>query len=130
MNVSGCPVAFAPCRRCHGQRPEQWVGLGNTKGTHPLIGWRFTGCHVCRANIWLAKFDFCNAISEINSAALAAAAAFLPHFVAPSKHIERESERNSELIGSLKLVDIWDFVQLIFGLHRPMNQLNKDPNIA
>ena len=35
-----------------------------------------------------------------------------------------------ELIGSLKLVIVWDFVLLIFGPRWPMNQLNKNKNIA
>ena len=29
-----------------------------------------------------------------------------------------------------QLKTVWVFVQLIFGPHWPMNQLNKDPNIA
>ena len=36
----------------------------------------------------------------------------------------------SELIGSLKLGSVWAFVQLIFCSRWPMNQLNKNPNIA
>ena len=35
-----------------------------------------------------------------------------------------------ELIGSLKLGNIWIFVQLIFGPRWPMHQLNINPNIA
>ena len=35
-----------------------------------------------------------------------------------------------ELIGSLKLGNVWDLVQLIFGPRCPMNQLNKNSNIA
>ena len=35
-----------------------------------------------------------------------------------------------ELIASLKLGNVWVFVQLIFGTHWPLNQLNKIPNIA
>ena len=35
-----------------------------------------------------------------------------------------------ELIGSLKLVNVLDFVQLIFCLGWPINQLNKNPSIA
>ena len=35
-----------------------------------------------------------------------------------------------ELIGSLKLVSVMVFVQLIFGPCFPMNQLNKNPDIA
>ena len=34
------------------------------------------------------------------------------------------------LIGSPKLGNVWVFVQLIFGPGWPMNQLNKNPNIA
>ena len=36
----------------------------------------------------------------------------------------------SELIGSLKLDNVWVFVQLIFGPHWPMSQLYKNTNIA
>ena len=35
-----------------------------------------------------------------------------------------------ELIVSPKLSNVWVFVQLIFGPFWPMNQLNKNPNIA
>ena len=35
-----------------------------------------------------------------------------------------------ELIGSLKLGNVWVFVQLIFGPRWPMNQLNKNLSIA
>ena len=35
-----------------------------------------------------------------------------------------------ELVGSLKLGNVLVFVQLIFGPHWPMNQLNKKSNIA
>ena len=36
----------------------------------------------------------------------------------------------SEVSGILELANVWVFVQLIFGPHWPMNQLNKKPNIA
>ena len=36
----------------------------------------------------------------------------------------------SELVGSLKLGNVWVLVQLIFGTPCPINQLNKSPNIA
>ena len=36
----------------------------------------------------------------------------------------------SEVSGILELGNVWVFVQLIFGPHWPMNQLNKNPNIA
>ena len=36
----------------------------------------------------------------------------------------------SELIESLKLGNVWVFVRHIFGPCWPMNQLNKNPNIA
>ena len=39
-------------------------------------------------------------------------------------------ESGSELIGSLKLGNVWVFVQQIFCPLWPMNQLNKNPNIA
>ena len=39
-------------------------------------------------------------------------------------------ESGSELIGSLKLGNVWVFVQQIFCPRWPMNQLNKNPNIA
>ena len=39
-------------------------------------------------------------------------------------------ESGSELIGSLKLGNVWVFVQQIFCPRRPMNPLNKDPNIT
>ena len=35
-----------------------------------------------------------------------------------------------ELMGSLELGNVWVFVQLIFGPHWPMNQLNKNPNMV
>ena len=35
-----------------------------------------------------------------------------------------------ELVGSLKLGNVWVFVQLIFGTCWSTNQLNKNPNIA
>ena len=35
-----------------------------------------------------------------------------------------------ELLGSLKLGNVRVFVQLIFGPCWPMNQINKNPNIA
>ena len=35
-----------------------------------------------------------------------------------------------ELIGSLKLGNVWFFVLLILGPPWPMDQLNKNPNIA
>ena len=35
-----------------------------------------------------------------------------------------------QLIGSLKLGNIWFFVQRILGPPWPMNELNKNPNIA
>ena len=35
-----------------------------------------------------------------------------------------------ELLGSLKLDNVWVFVQLIFGPLWPMNQLNGNSNIA
>ena len=35
-----------------------------------------------------------------------------------------------ELIGSLKLGNVWVSVQLIFGPRWPMHRLNKNPNIA
>ena len=35
-----------------------------------------------------------------------------------------------EVVRSLKLGNVWAFVQLIFGPPCPMNQLNKNPNIA
>ena len=37
---------------------------------------------------------------------------------------------STEVTGSLKLGNVWVFVQLIFGPPWPMNQLNKNPNIA
>ena len=36
----------------------------------------------------------------------------------------------TELIVSLKLSNVWVFVPLKFGMWWPMNQLNKNPNIA
>ena len=36
----------------------------------------------------------------------------------------------TELIGSLKLVNVLVFVQLIFDTGWPMNQMNKNPNIS
>ena len=39
-------------------------------------------------------------------------------------------ESGSELIGSLKLGNVWVFVQHIFCPRWPMNQLNKNLNIA
>ena len=35
-----------------------------------------------------------------------------------------------ELIGSLKLGNVWVFVHMIFGPRWPMSQLNKKQNIA
>ena len=35
-----------------------------------------------------------------------------------------------ELIGILKLGNVWDLVQLIFGPRCPMNQLKKNQNIT
>ena len=40
------------------------------------------------------------------------------------------SLRYSEIMESLKLGSVWVFVQLILGPRWPMNQLNKNPNIA
>ena len=37
--------------------------------------------------------------------------------------------KSPELMGSLKLGNVWAFVQLIFGPRWPMNQLIKNPNI-
>ena len=36
----------------------------------------------------------------------------------------------AEVSGILELGNVWVFVQLIVGPHWPMNQLNKNPNIA
>ena len=36
----------------------------------------------------------------------------------------------TEVSGILELGNVWVFVQLLFGPHWPMNQLNKNPNIA
>ena len=52
----------------------------------------------------------------------------LQEAVAPFKRAK--SEFQADLIGSLKLDNIWGFVQLIFGPHWPMNQLNENPNIS
>ena len=41
-----------------------------------------------------------------------------------------EIRLTSEVSGILELGNVWVFVQLIFGPHWPMNQLNKNPNIA
>ena len=41
-----------------------------------------------------------------------------------------QSAFGPQLIGSLKLGNVWDFVQLIFFSSWPMNQLNKNINIA
>ena len=38
-------------------------------------------------------------------------------------------KKSPELMGSLKLGNVWAFVQLIFGPRWPMNQLIKNPNI-
>ena len=35
----------------------------------------------------------------------------------------------SEISGILELVNVWVFVQLIFGAHLPMNQLNKNQTL-
>ena len=35
-----------------------------------------------------------------------------------------------ELIGGLKLGNVWLFAQLLLGPHWPMNQLIKNPNVA
>ena len=39
-------------------------------------------------------------------------------------------EQPSEVSGILELGNVWGFVQLIFGPHWPMNQLNNNPNIT
>ena len=36
----------------------------------------------------------------------------------------------TEVSGMLELSNVWVFVQLLFGPHWPMNQLNKNQNIA
>ena len=40
------------------------------------------------------------------------------------------SRLSAEVSGILEFGNVWVFVQLIFGPHWPMNQLNKNPNIA
>ena len=52
----------------------------------------------------------------------------LPHNLAFYGNLTDESQ--PELIGSLKLVNVWVFVQLSFGPLWPMNQLSINPNIA
>ena len=42
----------------------------------------------------------------------------------------RSRECLAEVVKSLKLGNVWVFVQLIFGPRCPMNQLNRNPNIA
>ena len=42
----------------------------------------------------------------------------------------RISKSLTELIGSLKLGNVWVFVQLVFCPRWPMNQVNKNPNIS
>ena len=44
--------------------------------------------------------------------------------------VQSNGLKSPELIGSLKLGNVWVFVQLNFGLRLPMNQLNKNSNIA
>ena len=49
---------------------------------------------------------------------------------APPRTLHGKGRSSSELIESLKLGNVWVFVQLNFGPRWPMNQLNKNPNIA
>ena len=42
----------------------------------------------------------------------------------------RPSLLSPEVSGFLELSNVWVFVQLFFCPHWPMNQLNKNPNIA
>ena len=48
----------------------------------------------------------------------------------PVRKARRHLVKYTELIGSLKLGNVWFFVRLIFGPHWPMNQLNQNLNIA
>ena len=56
---------------------------------------------------------------------------FLRVFRSASSHPNHVTQVSCpELIGSLKLGNVWVFVHLIFGHRWPMNQLNKNRNIA
>ena len=45
-------------------------------------------------------------------------------FILPQLRTREHQGNSPELIGSLKLGNVWVFVRLISGPHRPMNQLN------
>ena len=51
-------------------------------------------------------------------------------FPRPGRHKLCKIKKCTELIGSLKLGNVWVFVQLIFGHDWPRNQLDKNPIIA
>ena len=53
-----------------------------------------------------------------------------PVGVRPGEPTRRTRRPLPELIGSLKLGNVWVFVELIFGPRWPMHQLNKNQNIA